>query len=112
MDITELDRDLAEVQKEGFEESFALFCADTFSSFSYPEENLASARAHAYYLRLFIEERVTGRSSMEEIPEGLYETFREVGRQSILDTLSSVNPSGMECCRRFITNWCDALSDK
>ena len=112
MTIIELDRELAEVQKKGFNESFARFCADIFSSFSYPDENLVAARAHAYYLRLFIEERVTGRSSKEEIPESLYETFREVGRQSIQDTLSSVNPSGMECCRAFVRNWCERHSVK
>ena len=112
MDTIELDRDLAEVQKKGFVESFALFCANTFSSFSYPDENLAAARAHAYFLRLFIEERVTGSTTIEEIPESLYETFREVGRQSIQDTLSSVNPSGMECCRAFVRNWCERHSVK
>ena len=112
MDTIELDRDLAEVQKKGFDESFALFCADTFSSFSYPDESLAAARAHAYFLRIFIEERVTGSTTIEEIPECLYETFREVGRQSIQDTLSSVNPSGMECCRAFVRNWCERHSVK
>lgn len=102
-----MDRGLAEVQKKGFDDSFVLFCAETFSSFSYPKENIAAARMHAYFLRLFIEERVSGEISREEIPEGLREIFREVGEQSFRDTLSSSNPSGMECCRAFVRNWCE-----
>lgn len=107
MDIAELDLGLAEVLKKGFDDSFVIFCADTFSSFSYPKENIAAARMHAYFLRLFIEERVLGEISSEEIPESLRETFREVGEQAIRDTLSSSNPSGMECCRAFVRNWCE-----
>lgn len=102
-----MDRGLAEVQKKGFDDSFALFCAETFSSFSYPKETIAAARMHAYFLCLFIEERVSGEISREEIPESLREIFREVGEQSVRDTLSSSNPSGMECCRAFVRNWCE-----
>ena len=112
MDITELDKSLAEVQKKGFDDAFARFCADTFLSFSYSEENLAAARMHAHFLRLFIEERVTGRSLKEEIPESLYETYRKVSERSIRDTLSSEHPSGMGCCRAFVGRWCSLLSSR
>ena len=110
MEKEELDRQFAEIMEKGFDEAFARFCATTFSSYCYPPENLAAARIHAFFLRLFIEEGVSGQPSPEEIPESLIETFREVSRQSIRDTLSSVNPSGMECCRAFVRNWCERHS--
>ena len=110
MEIAELDKGLAEVQKKGFDDSFVLFCAETFSSFSYPKENIAAARMHAYFLRLFIEERVSGEISRGQIPESLRETFREVGEQSVRETLSSSSPSGMECCRAFVRNWCGSFA--
>ena len=52
---SELDAALRKVIEEGFNESFRSFCAKTFSSYSYPEKNLAAARMHAYFLRLALE---------------------------------------------------------
>lgn len=98
------------VQERGFDEAFAEFCAKTFSSFSYPPESLAAARMHAYYLRLFLEERVNGRSLSGVIPESLLGAFREAGERAIRETLSREHPSGVDCCRAFVRSWCKYYS--
>ena len=90
--------------EKGFDDSFKAFCARIFSSYRYSPDGLAAARMHAFYLRLFIEERVSGETSIESLPENLREVFREVGRRSVQETLSSGNPSGMDCCRAFVRN--------
>ena len=110
MDKSELVRQLSDIRDRGFGRSFARYCSDTFSSFSYSGETLEAAMSHAHYLRLFIEETVSGAVPKNEIPEDLRGTFREVSGLSIRETLRSESPSGMECCRLFVTNWCEALS--
>ena len=111
MDIDDLKLALAEVLEEGFEDSFAQFCANTYASFSYPPKNRKAAMMHAFFLRLFLQETVIGTSYYEEIPESLQKAIREIGERSIQDTLSSVTPSGMECCRAFVRNWCQYQSE-
>lgn len=110
MDIDKLKLALAEVLEEGFDDSFAQFCADTFASFSYPPKNKKAAMMHALFLRLFLQETVAGIAYDDEIPENLRKVYREVSELSIRETLSSEHPSGMECCRVFVRNWCHALS--
>lgn len=110
MDKSELVKQLSDIRDRGFGRSFARYCSDTFSSFSYSGETLEAAMSHAHYLRLFIEEEVCGAVPKDEIPEDLRGTFREVSGLSIRETLCSESPSGMECCRLFVKKWCEALS--
>lgn len=105
MDTAELDRQLAEVLEKGFDESFAAFCARTFSSYSYPPENLAAARMHAFFLRLYMEAFVSGKDLLSE--GDLEIRCREVG-----DSLLGHVASPEEFCRRFVEKWCAHCSEK
>ena len=104
MEPSELDRQIAEVVERGFDESFILFCADTFSSFDYPVEKLAAARMHAFYLRLFMELHLSGEAVREtgRLPEAV----KMIGEKSMEETLSLPQPSGEAFCRLFVRNWC------
>lgn len=110
MSEKELIRQLAELKEKGFDDSFAAFCARTFSSFEYPAEHLAPARMHAHYLRLAIDILSDGirreaflREGKAEGTEGL---FREVTVACYREALGTGRPFG----ELFVEKWCRSLS--
>lgn len=108
MDRSELDRQIAEVLEKGFDDSFAVFCATTFSSYRYPPENLAAARMHAFYLRSALEmlSDAESREALLGKTEGdnpLEEAFREVTANSYEAALSGDRPF----CEVFVQLWCE-----
>lgn len=104
MDTTELDRQIAEIAGTGFDESFIRYCAETYSAYTYAPRNLAAARMHAFYLRLFMELHLSGEtaSGIDLLPVAV----RKVGEESMEETLSLPEPSGEAFCRLFVRNWC------
>ena len=112
LEIDELQKELARVREKGFDDAFALFCAETFACYSYPPGNRAAARMHAFYLRLFMEEVISGSSGIETVPVRLQTTFREVSRLCIERALSSTDLPGIQCCRTFVRCWFEALSSR
>ena len=108
MSEAELVKQLLEVRERGFEDSFLQFCADTFCSYVYPPENLAAARMHAHWLRVYLEDGLGG-----ELPEpdgGLGAVSREVGEKALRLTLEKENASADEFCRAFVSIWCRHFS--
>jgi len=108
MDRTELDRQIAKVLEEGFDNSFAAFCAKTFSSYTYPPESLAAARMHALYLRLALE-ALSSPETRNEILESVgheesreQAAFRKTVRESYRAALGSDHPF----CEIFVEMWC------
>ncbi len=99
MTKAELDRHLAKVLEKGFDESFADFCARTFSSYNYPPENLAPARMHAFYLKVAMG-MLLGATPDEDIP--LMNVCRQVAEESCRSALETDRPF----CEIFIENWC------
>lgn len=99
MNKSELDRQIAEVLEKGFEESFAAFCAKTFSSYSYPPENLAAARMHAFYLKVALG-MLSGSSPEEGLP------LMDVCRQVTENSYRSALEDDRQFCEIFIENWC------
>ena len=108
MDIAELDRQIAEIMEKGFDESFIRYCAETFSSYTYAPSNLAAARRHAFYLRLFMDERLSGGIAFEV--DGLHGVVQMIGEKTVDETLSLQHPSGKAFCRLFVRNWCRSFS--
>lgn len=107
MEPIELDRQIAEMREKGFDDAFARFSAATFSSYSYPPDNLAAARMHAFYLRLALEALSCGESRQElfrEAQEGdrLETAFRETATESYRAALSGDRPF----CEVFVEMWC------
>ena len=105
MDKSELDRQIAEVLEKGFDESFADFCAKTFSSYSYPPENLAAARMHAFYLRFVLEALKRISPDKIECADKTFElsdTAIEIGIECYKNSLSD----DVDFCREFIKEWC------
>lgn len=105
MDRSELDRQIAEVLEKGFEDSFAGFCATTFSSYNYPPENLAFARMHAFYLRMAMG-MLNGEEGMEEIP--YYTECVSIAEKSYRSALESDRPFH----EVFVEMWCAFFSSK
>lgn len=105
MPKTELEGLITEIVEKGFDESFPGFCARTVSSYSYSPENLARARMHAYYLRLFIQEY-----TLDPFPERRDEDFMRVGLQAAREIEKAEHPTGMDFCRAFVQEWCRFLA--
>ncbi len=107
MSETELVKQLTEVREKGFDESFAHFCAKTFSSHEYPPENLAAAKMHAFYLRMAVE-MLTDEESREVllsgagVEGGVDAAFRELTRKSLEAAVKSERPF----CEVFVERWC------
>ena len=113
MDYTQLRGQLAGIQERGFDDSFIDFCAKTFSSHTYPQENLAAARMHAHYLRVAMEEIVCTENEgdlYEEAPDAdrIDRVFDAVLRESIKAALESDRPF-IQC---FVEMWCEMWSQK
>ena len=110
MNYAELRRQLAEIQKEGFDDSFASFCAKTFSSYQYPPENFSAARLHAFYLRHAIRMILS-----EEHKELLFLEAVETPVEAVLKevTKKCLNcPSAQAFCESFIELWCRRWAGK
>ena len=112
MDRSELDRQIAEVLEKGFDDSFAVFCATTFSSYDYPPGNLAFARMHAFYLREALEmlSSAETRDTLSVDAEGktlLEKAFREVTTKSYQAALCEDRPF----CEVFVQMWCSWWAD-
>lgn len=105
MTETELDRQIAETIRGGFDEGFAQFCADTFASHGYPRENLAAARLHAFYLRVALR-LLAGM----DVPEGLpwMAECRSIAEQSRLSALETGRP----VTEIFVEKWCSHFSSR
>jgi len=113
MESAELDRQIAEVLEKGFDGSFAVFCAKTFSSFSYPAQNLAAARMHAHYMRMALEalsdpEMKARLLSGAPLQAGDRWTALclSVGAESYRSALESDRP----VCELFVEGWCRLLA--
>ena len=104
MDTAELDRQIAGILEKGFDESFIRYCAETYSSYTYASSNVAAARRHAFYLRLFMEEHLSGETACGT--GRLHGTIRMIGEKTFEEILSMQHPSGMAFCRLFVRNWC------
>ena len=105
MDITELEGQLADILKKGFDDSFASFCARTLASFDYSPAGRARAKMHAHYLRLALGV-MTDPESREELfrptGEGDDDAFRVVTMESCRAALESDRPF----CEVFVEKWC------
>lgn len=106
MHKSELADRLKEIQEKGFDDSFAEFCADTFSSYDYPKERLAAARMHAHFLRVFIQDYLT-----DPYPEERQEDYMMVGISAIKEVSKSEHPAAMEFGRAFVKRWCQFCAD-
>ena len=100
MHKSELSDRLKEIQEKGFDDSFAEFCAVTFSSYEYPKERLAAARMHAHFLRVFIQDYLTDSHPIER-----QEDYMKVGMAALEETLKSERPTAMAFCRAFVEKW-------
>ena len=113
MESAELDRQIAEVLEKGFDGSFAVFCAKTFSSFSYPAQNLAAARMHAHYLRMALEALSDPEMKARLLAEA---PIRAGDRWTILclsvagDSYRSALESDRPLCELFVEGWCRMLA--
>ena len=107
MSEQELRKQLAEIREKGFDDSFAQFCGDTFSSYEYPGERLAAAKMHAHFLRLFIEEYL-----LHPNPERRQEYYIKVGMAAIQEVSKSEHPTGVDICKAFIEKWCRFCAGK
>ena len=102
--LEEFDLVLREILEKGFDDSFPAFCASTFSSRSYPGKNVAKAKMHAFYLRLFLEEYLSGVDYDSD--------YMRVGKEAIQEVIESENPTGDNFCRAFVEKWCSLLACK
>ena len=109
MHKSELADRLKEIQEKGFDDSFAEFCSDTFSSYEYPKERLAAARMHAFWLRIFIEDYLSGMSldSNGEYYGDIYRMAIEIGLQVVDWSLGRETSTGDDFCREFVRRWCE-----
>ena len=108
----QLKQALRELREEGFDESFARYCASTFSSHTYPAQKLGAARMHAFFLRCFLDAYLSGDFSWEGEPEGIDGTVLTVGRRSVDETLTMDSPTATAFCRAFVRIWCETLSTR
>ena len=115
MDTAELDNSLREMMEKGFDDSFAAFCAKTYSSYEYPPENLVAAKMHAFFLRMALEtlsdpvsrEKLFD-SNEDEGDERLLKVFRTVAKESYRAALSSGRPFSAI----FVEKWCGSFAKK
>ena len=111
MSEEELVRQIATMREKGFDDSFARFCAHVFSSYEYPEENLAAARMHALYLRLALESlssperraaimdgEIRGETTIEDV-------FLKVTRESFWEALQTGRPFPEQFVERWLSSW-------
>ena len=106
----QLKQALRELRDKGFDESFTDNCAKICSSYTYPEEKLAAARMHAFFLRYFIGAYLDDYFTDAEKLEGIERTVWKVGKQSVDETLQKENATAMTFCRAFVKNWCEVHS--
>ena len=99
MDYSELIRQLAEIQEKGFDDSFTVFCAETFASYNYRPEYLSAARMHALYLRLAMK-MIMGESVFLPLP--LLNECLTIAHECARDA----NGSGRSFCENFVMRWC------
>ena len=99
----ELGRRVEEILEKGFDGAFERFCADTFSSYTYPEENLAAARMHGFYLSVALC-LLSGREVDDGIP--YLEECRAVAEKSYRLALEGDRPIE----EVFVRMWCSFLS--
>ena len=115
MQQSELDAALRKVMEEGFNESFRSFCAKTFSSYSYPEKNLAAARMHAYFLRIALDSLCDNKAKAEVLS---MENSGEIGSVDFellclflaRDCYRAALHDEGDFCELFIQRWCRVLS--
>ena len=109
MSESELVRQLEKILEDGFEPSFAGFCAKEFSSHSYPQENLAAARMHAFYLRLSMEvlterREYPARISGDPVERAFWIITAESKRAAL--------ESGRPFCELFVEKWCRFFAEE
>ena len=112
MDYTELRRQMVTLQEEGFDDSFGAFCGKTFSSYSYPPENLAAARLHGHYLRLAIAAIVRSETQEELLSHESAEDDREetVFWKVLKESIGAVRESDCSFIECFVEKWCSSWS--
>ena len=108
MDYTELRRQMVTLQEEGFDDSFGAFCGKTFSSYSYPPENLTAARLHGHYLRLAIAAIVRSETIEELLSHESAEDDREetVFWKVLGDSIKAALESDRPFIQCFVEKWC------
>ena len=115
MQQSELDAVIMKVRDEGFDEAFIRFCAETFSSHTYPAKNLAAARMHAFFLRLALDSLCNPETKAEVLSAenpGQYvvdepETLcLQLSGECYRDALNGGEPF----CELFIRKWCGILA--
>lgn len=113
MDTAELDNSLREMMEKGFDDSFAAFCAEVFSSYQYSPEKLALAKMHAFYLRIALENLSCPETREELLTDGvegednLDRAFRTVAVESYRTALFSDRPFH----ELFVELWCAFWSE-
>ena len=116
MDTAELDNSLREVMEKGFDDSFAAFCAKTYSSYEYPPENQAAAKMHAFYLRIALESLCENEKKAEIL--GGNTGFISLSPLERLCFKTASIASNEALCGRgsfaeiFVDNWCKSLSSR
>ena len=100
----------------GFDESFIRFCARTFSSHTYPSENLSAARMHAHFLRMALEALSDEKTKAGVLAmrnsggygDGSLESLcLQLAAECYIAALEEEGPF----CELFIQRWCSALAD-
>ena len=99
----ELRKGLETILEKGFDQSFAEYCAVTFSSYTYPEENLAAARMHALALRAYMMNYVKGIPLEESLPLFMVDSCRVVGDSTMTSLFEHPNADVDTFCRDFIS---------
>ena len=112
MDYTELRRQMVTLQEKGFDDSFGAFCGKTFSSYSYPPENLAAARLHGHYLRLAISAIVWSETQEKLLSHESAEDDREetVFWKVLKESIGAVRESDRPFIECFVEKWCSSWS--
>ena len=101
----ELRKGLEAILEKGFDESFAEYCATTFSSYTYPDGNLAAARMHALALRAYIQYYLYAIPLETCMPAFLCDACRTIGETTVEMVLSKQDAKSNVFCKEYVYNW-------
>ena len=108
----ELRKGLETILEKGFDQSFAEYCAATFSSYTYPEGNLAAARMHALALRAYMMHYVHGIPLENVLPGNQAEACLNVGNSVVGAVLARADRDAKAFCFDYISYWLQFLGRK
>lgn len=106
----ELRKGLEVILEKGFDQFFVEYCAATFSSYTYPDGNLAAARMHALALRAYLMHYMEGMPLENSIPLFMVDTCRVVGVATMTSVIERPNANAESFCKDYISGFLCYLS--